>query len=512
MKSKFLPLMLAVALQCFATTAADAAKPVKSSVQNYINETMKSDRLWKNAVIAIKAIDDKGKVIAEWNPDFPILTASTMKTVTTGAGLFYLGEDFRFETKVAYTGTINNGTLQGDLFIIGGGDPTLGSADTVAFPIDSIFGVWRDAVANAGINKVNGNIVVDDSFFKREIPASWCWSDIAYDYGCAPSGLTFYENTTKFKLTPGAVPGSKANVEVEYPLLPTLSIENSVVTGEPNSGNNNSYRTQDLSLSGRFYGSIPVNREVIYETNSNKFPHLSCGYEFERFLEKSGINVNGTVEDIQAYDKRMAANPASAVAAPAVIATTYSPELWKIVLITNRISNNLYAETILKMIDKKLTGNGSYYSALSSIRTILKDSIGVDLWGFRNDDGSGLSRENYVAPNFFCNYYTTMAKSGIFAKFFESLPIPGRPGTLRSVLKNEKEELKSRIHAKSGSLSSVKCYAGYVEMGDSQKREASEKRLIKFAILTNNFDARAAEMMPKIEGFMKALAQYAEKH
>ena len=165
MKSKFLPLMLAVALQCFATTAADAAKPVKSSVQNYINGTMKSDRLWKNAVIAIKAIDDKGKVIAEWNPDFPILTASTMKTVTTGAGLFYLGEDFRFETKVAYTGTINNGTLQGDLFIIGGGDPTLGSADTVAFPIDSIFGVWRDAVANAGINKVNGNIVVDDSFF-----------------------------------------------------------------------------------------------------------------------------------------------------------------------------------------------------------------------------------------------------------------------------------------------------------------------------------------------------------
>ena len=87
MKSKFLPLMLAVALQCFATTAADAAKPVKSSVQNYINGTMKSDRLWKNAVIAIKAIDDKGKVIAEWNPDFPILTASTMKTVTTGAGL-----------------------------------------------------------------------------------------------------------------------------------------------------------------------------------------------------------------------------------------------------------------------------------------------------------------------------------------------------------------------------------------------------------------------------------------
>ena len=348
MKSKFLPLIIAVALQCFATTAADAAKPVKSSVQNYINGTMKSDRLWKNAVIAIKAIDDKGKVIAEWNPNFPILTASTMKTVTTGAGLFYLGEDFRFETKVAYTGTINNGTLQGDLFIIGGGDPTLGSADTVAFPIDSIFGVWRDAVANAGINKVNGNIVVDDSFFKREIPASWCWSDIAYDYGCAPSGLTFYENTTKFKLTPGAVPGSKANVEVEYPLLPTLSIENSVVTGEPNSGNNNSYRTQDLSLSGRFYGSIPVNREVIYETNSNKFPHLSCGYEFERFLEKSSINVNGTVEDIQAYNKRMAANPASAVAAPAIIATTYSPELWKIVLITNRISNNLYAETILR--------------------------------------------------------------------------------------------------------------------------------------------------------------------
>ena len=512
MKTKYIPLLLAVAFQCFAT-AASASSKVKSSVQNYINGTMQTDRLWKNAVIAIKAVDDKGRVIAEWNPDYPILTASTMKTVTTGTGLNYLGEDFKFETKVAYTGTISNGTLQGDLFIIGGGDPTLGSSDTVAFPIDSIFGVWRDAVANAGIKKIDGNIVADDSFFKREIPASWCWSDIAYDYGCAPSGLTFYENTTKFKLTPGAVPGSPAKVEVEYPLLPTLSIENSVVTGEANSGNNNSYRTQDLSLSGRFYGSIPVNREVIYETNSNKFPHLSCGYEFERFLEKSGISVNGTVEDIQAYKKRVAANPATpASLEPVVLVTTYSPELWKIVLVTNRISNNLYAETILKMIDKKLTGNGGYNTALNSIRTILKDSLGVDLWGFRNDDGSGLSRENYVAPNFFCNYYTTMAKTSIFAKFFESLPIPGCPGTLRTVLKKEKSELKSRIHAKSGSLSSVKCYAGYVEMGDSQKREPSKKRLIKFAILTNNFDARSSEMMPKIEGFMKALAIYAEKH
>ena len=125
---------------------------------------------------------------------------------------------------------------------------------------------------------------------------------------------------------------------------------------------------------------------------------------------------------------------------------------------------------------------------------------GLSTFGFRQADGSGLSRKDHVSPTFFCNYYNMMAKSEVFPEFFLSLPVPGHGGTLKSVLKDEPAKLKERIHAKSGSLGGVKCYAGYVQAG-------KKNGLIRFAILTNNYCYPTSAVQPKIEGFMKALAQ-----
>ena len=114
----------------------------QNRVQNYIDQQMKTDSLLINAVVGILAVDENGVEIASWNPDMPLLTASTMKTITTGLGYEVLGPDYRFSTRVAYDGRIENGVLHGNLYIVGGADPTLGSRDTIAFPIDSIFGIW----------------------------------------------------------------------------------------------------------------------------------------------------------------------------------------------------------------------------------------------------------------------------------------------------------------------------------------------------------------------------------
>ena len=123
----------------------------QSKAQSYINKQLKTDPIFKNAIIGILAIDENGNKVAEWNSNLPMLTASTMKTISTGVGLNVLGKDFKYTTKVAYTGTIKDNVLDGDIIIIGGGDPTLGSSDTVAFAIDSIFGVWTKAIRDLGI-------------------------------------------------------------------------------------------------------------------------------------------------------------------------------------------------------------------------------------------------------------------------------------------------------------------------------------------------------------------------
>lgn len=464
----------------------------QGGAQNYINKHMKTDPNFRNAVIAILAVDEKGNTIAEWNPEMPLLTASTMKTISTGVGLHALGKDFKYKTQVAYTGEIKDGVLNGDIVIIGGGDPTLGSTDTIAFSIDSIFGVWTKGIKDAGIARVEGNVVVDDSYFTREqMPDSWSWGNFGASYGCAPSGLSFYENLQDFKLVPGKNPGDKVQVKAIYPQVPGLEVVNEMVTGEKGTGNRSAYYVQDMVKASQYVGSVGVDRGAVYETNSNRFPHLSCGFHFREYLIENGIDVLPEIIDAKYYE---------CDAPRTVVAETYSPELWEIVEVTNRVSQNMFAETILKTLGKELTGVGSYDSSFVALERVLLD-MGVNTTGFTQEDGSGLSRQNYVSPKFFCNYYDKMQESGIFAEFFNSLPVPGRPGTLRTVLKNEDEKIKSRIHAKSGSLANVRCYAGYVE-------GSKKYGLVRFAILTNNFSVSTSTMMPKIEGFMKSLAQW----
>ena len=109
----------------------------------------------------MKAVDGKGKVLAEYNPSAKMTPASNMKLITTGCALHSLGADFRFPTSIAYSGEIVDGTLRGDIYIVGGGDPTIGAADSIAMKADGLFWKWKSAMKAAGITAVEGRIIGD---------------------------------------------------------------------------------------------------------------------------------------------------------------------------------------------------------------------------------------------------------------------------------------------------------------------------------------------------------------
>lgn len=450
---------------------------------------LQREQTFKNSVTAILVTNEKGKTIASWNPDMPLLTASTMKTITTGLSLNLLGPDYKFTTTISYTGSIIDSILNGNLIIIGGGDPTLGSKDTIAFPIDSIFNQWALFIKKAGIKKIKGSIIADDRFFENEpIPESWSWGNIGAPYGSAPSGLSYCENIHYFKIISGKSVGDSSEIGDVYPIVPEMVF--SLKSAKASNTNNNrlSYFTSDLTRKGEFKGVIPSGEKVFNVTGSNKFPALSCAYHFREYLLKNGVDSEQKIiyaSDLEAnFDENRI-----------LIGKTYSKELFKIINVTNRISNNFYAETLLKMIGKTVTGHGSYDSSIVAVRRLL-NNMKVPLEGFTQVDGSGLSRQDYVSPRFFCNYFIKMKESTNFAAFFNSLPQPGGPGTLNTVLKDVDFKKKSLIHAKSGSLSSVKCYAGYT---------VTKRGMYYFAFLTNNYSAPTSEMMKGIEEFMKAL-------
>jgi len=464
-----------------------------NNIQTYIDELMR-DTLFTDAVVGIMVMDSKGNTVASWNPDMPLLTASTIKTITTGMALNVLGKEHRFSTKLGHTGYIENGTLYGDLYIVGGGDPTLGSRDTLAIPLDTLFAQWHRYIEAAGIRRIDGSIVADDRFFEPEIiPESWAWSNIGTSYGSGPSGLSFSENQQYFKFIPGKNTGEKVFMHNVFPSIPGMEYINDLTTGESRTGNRSSYYVSDLSKIGQFTGTLTKDRDTVTISASNKFPHLSCAYEFKEYLHRLGVLSKPSIKSARDFQ-------AHAVEDLTIIGETLSPSMESIINVTNRISNNFYSETLFKAIGKSATHHGSYDSSMVAINRALKD-IGLKTKGYTQVDGSGLSRQNYVSPRFFCNYFTAMKNSPDFDIFFNSFPQPGHPGTLQSVLSRIEMAKKSRIRAKSGSLANVRCYAGYVE-------PSTGKEMLTFAIMTNNYSARTAQMQVGIEEFMKQLIEF----
>lgn len=478
-----------------------------NNVQNYIDTQMKTFSQMQNAIVGIIAVDKNDNVIAQWNPDMPMLTASTMKTITTGLGFEVLGPDYKFSTRIAIDGEVKDGVLNGNLYIVGGADPTLGSRDTIAFSVDSIFGIWAKAVKDAGIRTINGKVIGDDRFFADEnIPSSWSYGNIGYDYGSGTTGLNFAENLSYFEVAPGEMVGDPVSIVGLGPDNGMMKYyTGKVTTGEPRTGDCTEYYASCIEKCGEFVGTWGVDRGIDTLECSNKYGPLTCACQFYRFLKDNGVYVKGYT-DVESLTAGFAVPEQKDLK---YICETFSPELRKIVKVTNTISNNFFAETIYKTVGKALiekeTGapafDVTYWKADKAIKKYLKDR-GMDLTGYTQDDGSGLSRENYVSPRFFARFYKMMSTSEHFDEYMHTFPGPGRPGTLKNVLAKADPKIKATIYAKSGSLSSVRCYAGYVD---------SKRGLIRFAILTNNYACPTSVVQPKIEGFLEALGKYGNR-
>ena len=468
-----------------------------NNVQKFINKTLQKDSLFQNSLTGILVMDDTDKVVAQWNADIPMMTASTMKTITTGAALQILGPDYRYKTTLAYTGEIQDSILNGNLIIIGEGDPTFGSRDTIATPIEEIFGRWADAVKALGIKEVKGYIVGDDTYFTHEIiPGTWSWYNLGEYYGSGTSGLNYCENVQYFTIKPGAQVGDKVEITNIEPFIPEMQYHNECLTGEPDSGNNTLYIVSDLAKTSINAGTLEIDRDSLVADFSNKFPDVTCAWAFKEFLKGAGVVCNDTIpeyEDLQVSECSVK-----------TIAENYSCPLIDIVYVTNKISNNFFAETMLKTIAKKVKGVGSYDSAYVAMEEFIRGK-GLSTTGYDQLDGSGLARRNNVTPRFFCKFYKMMEEYEGFEEYVATFPVPGMPGTAKYVLRNEPLSFKSRIHAKSGTLSGVRAYAGYVD-------GATVKNKYRFAILVNNFPVSTSKMQPNVEAFLNELAIYAEKH
>lgn len=505
----FLPICIALLLSGEgAISASQTSGREKSAAARAAVDSICSRQPLARSVVSILALTEDGDTLACVNPGQKLVPASNMKLLTTGLALLELGPDFRFETTLAYSGTVRDGVLHGDLYIVGGADPSLGANIPCAEPVQSLFGRWKQLLLKAGISSIEGYVVGDDRFFPDPVPENlgWTYDDLGTYYGTGPTGLSFFENAQNFTVRPAKQQGSAPSIEPKYPLTPWMTYLNSATTSAAKSANTLFCVNTPLAAVAQFGGSFPVDRKSYTLECSNRFGAYTCAHYFCNYLNSNGVKVSKGACDIFLSRLRPspAAAPSNVQAAGAEsltkIGSTYSASLVQLIRHTNCESDNFFAETLLKTISRKRCGKTDYTSAVKQMEACLK-SLGVNPSGAcQIMDGSGLSRKNYVSASFFVDYLQKLLCSDRSGDFIASLPFPGLKGTLEYKFPQKDAAWRERIRMKSGSMNGVRCYSGYI----LPSQEGGEP--IVFSILTNNVTAPSWVVNPEIDAIISLLA------
>lgn len=500
------------------------ALTAQGSVQEYVESVAREEPL-RSAVVGVLAVSARGDTLAKYNWRSKLVPASNMKLITTGVALQRLGAGYRFETALGYDGEILDGCLHGNLYIIGGGDPTLGAEDTIAIPTDTLFSRWKGLLDAAGICSIDGFVVGDGRRFAGHLEnTDWNIDDAGTFFGTGGDGLCFHENNLDFSIEPGDSIGAQPRIiSLSRYGTPWLHIRNHTTTGAKDSGNSVLFFTSDLAPFAEWRGSFPLGRKRYLTSVSNKYGALTAAHAFCCWLDEAGVPVidgpadidrDGQIrslEDLAAGAVIPSGAKESFLCRKAVpqdslvrIGATLSPTLSEIARETNLRSDNFYAEMILRGLGLEVKGAADYDSAIAAEKAVLS-KMGLTLGNsVRLSDGSGLARNNYASPDFLVRYLRAVWKSGTRGSFLGTLPRPGGRGTLENMMKKADSAVKKRIRLKSGSMNGVLCYSGYILPSDGTADGNSN--VIFVSIMTNNASVGAAKVRPLLEGILVRLA------
>ena len=444
----------------------------------------------RTANISVLIKDMKtGNVVAEYRAGQAAIPASTMKVVTTATALELLGKDFRYETVLSYDGTTDkDGTLNGNLYIVGSGDPTLGSSkmgDT------QFLKKWVQALRDAGIRKINGNIVGDDSRFDNEgANPKWTWDDIGNYYAPGIWGIAYRDNMVAVTFQSGAA-GTTPAITQTFPLIPGMTIENHVTSTKTTSDNAYFYGAPK-SMNRLVRGEIPSNRPSFVVRAELPNPALLLAQDLQAALLREGMEVGGQALDQDMHQRGKTNIPVTRT----TLYTHLSVPLSEIIKEANQKSNNFYTEQIFKSLSLSKFPIATNQRSVELVRQYWR-SKGLDINELFMEDGSGLSPANAVSARFFTELMQYMyQKSANKDEFVSSLAVAGKVGTLAGFLNNT--ALDGKLTGKSGTISRVRAYTGYI---------TNNNREWAFAVLVNNPATNSWQTLSIIEDFLKDISK-----
>ncbi len=437
----------------------------------------------QNASWGLDVEDAAGKTIVARGPDLSLTPASTLKLFVTAAALDRFGPEKRFSTRIYYDGTISGGTLEGNLYIKGGGDPSLGSRLVRgAKSMEAVFADWAAAVKGAGIRSIKGAVVGDDSAFDSVQPGSWAWEDIGNYYAAQPSALTINDGLYELYFKPAKKAGEPAAVLRTDPPVAGLSFEDHMKTGPAGSGDDGYIYAFPGQFRAVLRGTIPQGRPEFAIKGALPDPALFAAQAFGAYLSSAGV--------LQSMAPgRGAPPPADRLTQ---VAETYGAPLKEIVRVTNKRSFNLYAELLLRQL-----GGGDPGAGLKAVRSFLAEN-GADVSEMKLSDACGLSWRDAVKARNFARLLVSLLGKKYFPEFRDSLVFPGDPDATGHVRKmGLGTPLEKDLRLKSGSINGVRSYAGYLR--------TRKGRTLAFAFIVNNYSSPGGDMDALAQGLLLGL-------
>lgn len=405
-------------------------------------------------------VAETGETLFSRSGEKRFTTASTTKLVVASVGLARLGAAYRWSTRMVSASAPGGGRLAGDLWLVGGGDPSLDEE-----------GLRRLAgrLRSAGVRRIEGDVVGDGRYFEPpRWGEGWMWGDLVGGWASGVSGLELHPGRVRALLRPGAQPGDSATLELLDP-GPTLPLVVRVRTGAPGS----KARVRFLPADGTppagaiLRGWVPADADSVplYLATARPVRYLLA--RFGSVLADSGIRVDGRLREARAGETPPA---------PAWADTLRSDSLGAVLSEMLHPSDNAMAESLLRTLGAVEGRGGSDVEGLR-IESETLSGWGIDPDSYELTDGSGLSRYDEITPDALVRLLRAMWRRPDFDVFRSALPAPREQGTLHG--RFEGVPARGAVRAKTGSLDSVRGLAGYVTAGDGET--------LVFALLLNGY-------------------------
>lgn len=465
--------------------ATRPASPIERLNQDILAATRSSGVERAAWGILVRSLD-RDETLASLNPGTLLVPASVAKLVTLATAVEAVGWDYRFETTLLGTGPLVDGTLQGDLLLVGSGDPSPGGRE------GDDLSLWVEALKRKGITKIDGRVIGDDDAFEDPRPGlAWAWDDLGYSTGALFGALNLDENRMLVTIEPGALEGTPATLSVESH-AESRPLANRTTTGP--AGSNGlvwpEQRPGDPSLT--IVGSIPLDAGPARLAVAVGNPTRWFASVFRTRLLESGMAVSGEAVDVDEVVPVPRRNAAT-------LYVHQSHRLAELARPLFKNSINLYGEAVFRL--NAAAAPRTNDAAIDGMRRTL------DRWGIPRDsyqivDGSGLSRRDAISSEALVAVLQRMYGRDDTAPWMSALPIAGEDGTLADRMKGT--AAAGNLRAKTGTMTNIRSLAGYVRTADGE--------VLAFAILVNNFDGTGAQAVAAIDRIAVRLAAFSRRN